>query len=194
MMSPYNKITVLPGAFAWSRDLLRELAASETLWEDVAGFLDVDCETRLVSDDYYEHRQGKQLFLKDLAPAWLSRLRDLIEETTGYTGQLMQPRVVKYEKGDQFLLHRDWPHLNGNMVRTRSFCAYLTDTDGGELHFKTGVRVRPRAGLVVVFEPNFEHSSLIVHGETPKIVIVTWFVEPDEWQGDSITLVAANEP
>ncbi len=192
-MTPHNKITIYPSAFAWSPELLSALDENKGRWENVAGFLDVDCERRLVSDDYYQHRQGKQLFLKDLAPAWLARLRELVEETTGYVGQLMQPRIVKYEKGDQFVLHRDWPQLSGNMVRTRSFCAYLTDTEGGELYFKTGVRVCPRAGLVVVFEPNFEHASLIVAGDTPKVVIVTWFVEPDEWQGDSVILQATDE-
>lgn len=192
-MMSNKKLEVFPNCFDWSEELVAELQ-QEHDWELVAGFLDVDCTKRLVSEGYYENRQGRQLFVRDLPPVWMAKLHELIEQTTGYTGCLMAPRIIEYKEGEEFKEHCDHAVLRDGNIRTQSFCVYLTEPEaGGELYFNYGIVVRPRAGMVATFNPRLIHASLPVEGSVPKIMIVTWFVEEDDFEGETVFINAGEE-
>lgn len=192
-MDHYDRVVVLPDAFDWADELMRELAEPHA-WEAVAGYLDVECAERLVSADYYDNRQGDQLFVRDLPAVWMRRLRELIERTTGYAGPLMQPRVIIYREGQEFREHTDFPHLRDGHVRTHTLCAYLTEPEGGgELDFNHGVTIRPKPGLAVVFDPTFVHRSTPVQGAQAKVLIVTWFVAEDEPVDGEVAVIHADQ-
>lgn len=85
--------------------------------------------------------------------------------------------MLKYTHGKEYKAHYDGNVRSG---RTLSVIAYLNDDyEGGELEFPHhGVKIKPQAGMLVVFPSNFAYSH-IAHPVTSgtKYAIVTWLNE-----------------
>jgi len=90
-------------------------------------------------------------------------------------GYMEAINFVKYSRGEHFSYHSDHGY---HYVCTVSTVAYLNDDyEGGELHFnKLDLKIKPKAGDVVVFPSSFvySHASLpVLAGE--KYAAVTMF-------------------
>ena len=85
--------------------------------------------------------------------------------------------MLKYSDGEEYVAHYDGNVKSG---RTISTITYLNDDyEGGELEFPHhGVKIKPQAGMLVVFPSNFAYSH-IAHPVTSgtKYAIVTWLNE-----------------
>lgn len=85
--------------------------------------------------------------------------------------------MLKYSDGEEYIAHYDGNVKSG---RTISTIAYLNDDyEGGELEFPYhGVKIKPQAGMLIVFPSNFAYSH-IAHPVTSgtKYAIVTWLRE-----------------
>jgi predicted 2-oxoglutarate/Fe(II)-dependent dioxygenase YbiX len=90
-------------------------------------------------------------------------------------GRLGEMQFVRYGVGGGYVAHRDTPDL-GATTRVLSLLCYLNDdcAGGSTVFAASGVRVQPRAGILIAFDPTLVHAAEPVTRGT-KLAITAWY-------------------